>query len=199
MMSAVIPFSAILSVDHLCQRVYTEKLDALPTAQALAERLWELARRGAQGNSGSLQNSFAAAKELACHLLQATQVSGAPAAVAESDLFRRWSLAGRAWIEVGSYAAALRCLERAASVEVSDTETLGVFVHTQLWMSTAQLHTAGYDQALVSISATATCLRKHAGNPDLWSQLLLKCGELGTFLRALASVSKSTYFIMNFC
>eukprot|EP00434_Breviolum_minutum_P036719 symbB.v1.2.032549.t1/scaffold3922.1/size48298/1 len=66
------------------------------------------------------------------------------------EMTQCWALTGKAWLEQGSYDAALRCLSRVKERQVDPGEPgewAEVFMQTQLWTATAFLHKGCYKEA----------------------------------------------------
>eukprot|EP00435_Cladocopium_sp_Y103_P008642 s2162_g2.t1 len=97
-----------------------------------------------------------ALREIACRLMEAAghgEIEGK-----QLQMTQCWALTGKAWLERGSYDAALRCLSRVKERQVAAGEPsqwAEVLMQTQLWTATALLHKASYNEAMAAFARAA--------------------------------------------
>lgn len=95
-------------------------------------------------------------REIACRLMEAAghgETEGK-----QLQMMQCWALTGKAWLERGSYDAALRCLSRVKERQVAPGEPsqwAEVLMQTQLWTATALLHKASYNEAMAAFAKAA--------------------------------------------
>lgn len=166
-------------------------------------RLWEVCR-AASAIPTSSKADLAAARELACELVETGLAqTGSGDADARFNLILQWAVSGKTFIDLASYAAAVRCLNRSAMArdtymqelategkaddweETIPTRLGEASMQTQLWLATAFSQLNRFDEALVALSKAAFQLKDSPELADISRPLLLKaCSEQASLLRA---------------